>query len=222
MLHTLIYLHGFRSSPASTKARILGEAIAALPAFARPAFHVPELDHRPAVAVAAILDLASGTAPEALTFVGSSLGGYFATYAAERLGSRAVLVNPSVRPYDDLAPYRGRQVNLYTGCAFEVTDQHFGELRALKVDAISRPERYLLLVQAGDEVLDYRVAVRFYAGAWQSVQGGGDHGYAGFDGDTPTLLRFAGPFWGQRRNPASAPTGVSSLTPDWFVHRNWP
>lgn len=212
MVRTLIYLHGFRSSPASAKARMLSEAIAALPASARPALHVPGLDHRPAVAMKSILDLASSASPEALTFVGSSLGGFFATYAAERLGARAVLVNPSVRPYDDLAPYRGRQVNLYTGSAFEVVDQHFEELRALKVDAISRPERYLLLVQAGDEILDYRGAVRFYAGTWQYVHGGGDHGYAGFDAVIPTLLRFAG---------VRAGTEL-----DWpnrsFVHRNWP
>jgi predicted esterase YcpF (UPF0227 family) len=179
---------------------MLREAIAALPASARPAWHVPALDHRPGVAMRSILDLASGAAPEALTFVGSSLGGYYATFAAEQLGARAVLVNPTVRPYDDLAPYRGRQVNLYTGEAFEVTDRHFDELRALKVAAISRPERYLLLLQAGDEVLDYRLAVRFYAGAWQYVQGGGDHGYAGFGAVIPTLLRFAGPVCGQRRN----------------------
>ena len=179
---------------------MLREAIAAFPAAARPVLHVPALDHRPAVAMTAIVDLASGTTPEALTFVGSSLGGYYATFAAEQLGARAVLVNPTVRPYDDLAPYRARQVNLYTGATFEVTDRHFEELRALKVEAITRPERYLLLAQAGDEVLDYRFAVRFYAGAWQYVQGGGNHGYAGFETVIPTLLRFAGPVWGQRRN----------------------
>ena len=171
---------------------MLGEAIAALPASARPVLHVPKLDHRPAMAMATVLALASDTALEALTFVGSSLGGYYATYAAERLGARAVLVNPTVRPYDDLAPYRGRQVNMYTGAAFEVTDRHFEELRALKADGVTHPGRYLLLVQSGDRVLDYREAVRFYAGAWQYVQGGGDHGYAGFDAVVPMLLRFAG------------------------------
>jgi len=158
----------------------------------RPTVHVPALDHRPAVAMATIAALAQRIDPQALTFVGSSLGGYYATYAAERFGGRGVLVNPAVRPCDDLAPYRGVQVNLYTGAAFEVTERHFDELRALAVPRITEPERYLLLVQAGDEVLDYRAAIGFYAGAWQYVQGGGDHAFSGFEAQIAPVLRFCG------------------------------
>ena len=189
---TLVYLHGFRSSPASVKARQLGEAVAALRPADRPTLHVPDLDHRPACAMTAIFALVAGVDAAALTFVGSSLGGFYATYAAERLGARAVLINPTVRPYEDLRPHRGRQVNLYTGATFEVTDAHFAELAALRVARVTRPERYLLLVQAGDEVLDYRQAVAFYAGAWQSVEGGGNHGFADFDGHISLVFRFAG------------------------------
>jgi predicted esterase YcpF (UPF0227 family) len=189
---TIVYLHGFRSSPASTKARLLREAVATLHADLRPALHVPALDPRPAVAMATILGLAAGAPPEQLTFVGSSLGGFYACYAAERLGARAVLINPAVRPYDDLAPYRGRQTNLYTGEAFEVTERDFADLRALRVLRITRPERHLLMVQTGDEVLDYREAVRFYAGAWQWVEGGGEHAFRRFEVHLPTVLRFCG------------------------------
>jgi predicted esterase YcpF (UPF0227 family) len=189
---TIVYLHGFRSSPASAKARQLAEAVASLPAHERPALRVPSLDDRPAVAMAAILALAGDCDPSRLSFVGSSLGGYYATYAAETLGARAVLINPAVRPYDDLAAYRGRQVNLYTGAAFDVTERHFDELRALAIPKLTRPERYLLLVQAGDEVLDYRAAVAFYAGAWQQVAGGGDHAFRGFETQIPSILRFCG------------------------------
>jgi uncharacterized protein len=189
---TIVYLHGFRSSPASLKARLLSDAVASLPQAVRPILHVPALDHGPAGAMAAILDLARGVAPEALSFVGSSLGGFYATHAAERLGARAVLINPAVRPYDDLAPYRGVQTNLYTGAEFVVTDRHFDELRALAVARITRPLRYLLLAQAGDEVLDHREAVRFYAGAWQWLQGGGDHAFARFCDVIPAMLRFCG------------------------------
>lgn len=189
---TIVYLHGFRSSPSSVKARQLREAVAALPKPLRPALHVPALDDRPAVAMAAILERARDADPDALTFVGSSLGGFYATHAAERVGARAVLINPAVRPYDDLLAYRGRQANLYTGAPFDVTDEHFREWRALAVGAITRPSRYWLLVQSGDEVLDYREAIRFYAGAWQYVRGGGDHSYAGFDAVIGAVLRFAG------------------------------
>ena len=126
------------------------------------------------------------------TFVGSSLGGYYATHLAERFGARAVLINPAIRPYDDLKPYRGMQVNMYSGETFEVGDAHFDELAQLEVTRITRPGRYLLLVETGDEVLDYREAVAFYGGAWQYVQGGGDHSYQGFVAQIAAILRFAG------------------------------
>ncbi|HEY3565826.1 MAG TPA: YqiA/YcfP family alpha/beta fold hydrolase [Casimicrobiaceae bacterium] len=188
----IVYLHGFRSSPASRKARVLSDAVAALPASMRPVLHVPELTDGPSAAIASVLDLVRDADPNTLSFVGSSLGGFYATCLAERLGARAVLVNPAVRPYDDLRPYVGVQVNLYTGAEFVVTERHFEELRALAVPRISHPERFLLLAQTGDEVLDYRAAMRFYAGAWQWLQGGGDHGFVGFETALPAVLRFCG------------------------------
>ena len=187
---TLVYLHGFRSSPASVKAKMLEAAIQALPAHQRPLFHVPALSHRPSLAFAAIDRLARETDPNRLAFIGSSLGGFYATVAAERFGCRAALINPTVQPDEDLQAALGPQVNLYTGEKFEVTRAHFDELRALRVPTISNPDRYLLMVQTGDEVLDYRLAVRYYAGAWQCVRGGGDHAFTGFDAEIPAILRF--------------------------------
>lgn len=189
---TIVYLHGFRSSPASAKARELSEAVARLPDGDRPRLYIPALPDRPAQAMASVLALTDDVSVEALTFVGSSLGGYYATYAAEKTGARAVVINPAVRPADDLAPYRGPQTNLYTGETFEVTERHFDEFRALAVGTITRPSRYLLFVQSGDEVLPYREAVAFYAGAWQCVEGGGDHAFQGFARQIPTILRFSG------------------------------
>jgi hypothetical protein len=193
---TIVYLHGFRSSPQSVKATQFRRFVATLPAALRPRLYVPELQHRPAQAIAGVADWierevgASGL--PALTVVGSSLGGYYATHLAERYGVRAALINPAVRPYDDLQPYVGTQQNLYTGEAFEVTAAHFAELRALAVGRITRPGRYLLLVESGDEVLDYREAVAFYGGAWQYVRGGGDHAFQGFEAQIPVILKFAG------------------------------
>lgn len=193
MTLTLVYLHGFRSSPASVKAQRLVQHVAALPAATRPALYVPTLTDRPAVAVRGVADWVERNAdPAYLAFVGSSLGGYYATHLAERFGARAALVNPTTRPYDDLAAWRGVQTNLYTGEAFEVIDEHYAELRALAVPRITRPDRYFLLVETGDEVLDYRLAVAFYGGAWQYVHGGGDHSFTQFEAQIPAILRFAG------------------------------
>lgn len=190
----LVYLHGFRSSPSSIKAQRFVRAVDALPPALRPRLHVPALPSDPEAAVATVaawIDRELGADPAAmLTLVGSSLGGFYATHLAERFGARAVLINPAVRPFDDLPP--GSHVNMYTGEAFEFVDRHFAALRALAVARITRPDRYFLLVRTGDEVLDFRAAVGYYGGAWQYVLGGGDHGWADFDAEIPVVFRFAG------------------------------
>jgi len=193
MTPLIVYLHGFRSSPRSVKAQAMIRAVAALPTHERPTLAVPDLGDRPAAAIRKVLDIvAHERGPGApLAFIGSSLGGYYATHLAERFGARAVMINPAIRPYEDLAPYKGTQTNMYTGEAFEVTDAHFDELRALAVPRITHPERCFLLAQSGDEVLDYREAVAYYGGAWQYVQGGGDHAFQGFEAQIPAILRFA-------------------------------
>jgi len=190
-LPTIVYLHGFRSSPASVKATQMRAAVDALPAERRPELFIPDLQRAPYVAIAQVARLVEA-ARGPVTVVGSSLGGFYATHVAERFGARAVMINPAVRPYDDLQPYLGLQTNLYTGETFEVTVAHFAELRELRVRTISRPERYFLLVETDDEVLDYREAVAHYAGAWQYVRGGGDHAFQDYAAQLPAILRFAG------------------------------
>ena len=191
----IVYLHGFGSSPQSVKAQCFARAIAALPQSRRPSLHVPALSHDPGAAiadVAAWIKRGIGSrAREDMTLVGSSLGGFYATHLAERFGLRAALINPAIRPWDDLRAYVGVQRNLHTGEALEVTAAHLVQLRALSVGQITRPERYFLLVRSGDEMLPWREAVSFYAGARKFVKGGGDHGWADFDDEVPAVLRFA-------------------------------
>ncbi len=154
-------------------------------------FHAPALPHRPLEAIALVEAWLRAHQPGSVTFVGSSLGGYYATHLAEQYEARAVLINPAVRPYALLAGLLGPQENLYTGERYELTPQHLDALRALEVEAI-HPERYLLLVASGDEVLDYRHAVQRYAGARQIVLEGGDHGFSRFAEHIDALLEFAG------------------------------
>ncbi len=194
-MRRLVYLHGFRSSPRSIKAQLFAHAIAALPISLRPQFCIPDLQGDPAAAVAGVaawIERESSAAASELTFVGSSLGGYYATHLAERFGARAALINPSLRPYDDLKLHAGRDPDLGTGAGSEVTAAYFDALAALKVPRITRPERYYLLVRTGDEILDWREAIEFYRGAWQYVAGGGDHGWTDFAAEVPAVLRFAG------------------------------
>ncbi|HRP95860.1 MAG TPA: YqiA/YcfP family alpha/beta fold hydrolase [Rhodocyclaceae bacterium] len=191
---TIIYLHGFRSSPASIKSTALGQRMRALGLGA--ALWCEQLPVAPREAIALIeTQIArcrrdgSGADP---TLVGSSLGGYYATWLAERHGLKAVLVNPAVVAPSALEDWIGPQTNLYTGETFDFTRAHVDALRALDVGAITRPERYWLLVETGDEVLDYRVAVAKYAGARQTVLEGGDHGFSRWTDYLDAVLEFAG------------------------------
>jgi predicted esterase YcpF (UPF0227 family) len=126
-----------------------------------------------------------------LTFVGSSLGGFYATVMAERLGCRAALLNPAVHPHTHFARYLGPQKNLYTGEAFELTQAHIDDLRAMDPASITRPERYWLFVETGDEVLDYREAVAYYEGALHTVVRGGDHSLTSFPEVIPEIADWA-------------------------------
>jgi hypothetical protein len=186
---TILYLHGFNSAPQSHKAQALRQYMEARGLGDR--FVCPTLPHRPAEAIALVERELAARAPGGATLVGSSLGGFYATYLAEKHRLRAVLLNPAVTPQLDLESYLGIQRNLYTGEAYELTRDHIAEWRALDTPAI-RPERYLLIVETGDEVLDYRAAVRKYAGARQIVVEGGDHALKSFGEHRPAILEFAG------------------------------
>ena len=184
----IVYLHGFNSSPASSKALQLAEHMARI---GRPAEYLcPCLPNSPREAVARVeAELAPRGAAQ-ITLVGSSLGGFYATHLAEKHGWKAVLVNPAVHAHALMRDALGPQTNWHTGEKWELTEAHLAELAALDVPAITRPERYLLLAQTGDEVLDYRDAVAYYAGARQIIEEGGDHGFVGFDRHFSTILDF--------------------------------
>ena len=185
---TLLYLHGFNSACSSHKAQVLQFHLNSLGRGAE--FFAPDLPHRPAQAIA-LLESMLTQAQRKPTLVGSSLGGYYATYLAERHDLKAVLLNPAVAPYRLLAPYLGPQQNIYTSESYELTAQHLQELQALEIEPL-HPERYLLLVQTGDEVLDYREALARYAGAKRVVIAGGDHGFQAFENYLDEILAFAG------------------------------
>lgn len=183
----LVYLHGFNSSPASGKAKQLGEYMASIGRQAD--YACPTLPNSPRAAIAHVeAGLVQHEGP--ITLVGSSLGGFYATHLAEKHGWKAVLVNPAVHAHMLLRDALGPQTNWHSGERWQFTETHLAELAALDVPAITRPERYLLLAQTGDAVLDTRDAVAYYAGARQIIEDGGDHGFAGFERHFQTILDF--------------------------------
>ena len=184
----IVYLHGFNSSPASGKAKQLGEYMAGIGRQAD--YACPALANSPREAIASVESMLAQLDPAAVTLVGSSLGGFYATHLAEKHGCKAVLVNPAVHAHQLLREALGTQTNWHTGEKWTLAESHLAELAAMDAIAISQPQRYLLLVQTGDQVLDYRDAVSYYAGATQIIEAGGDHGFTGFERHFQTILDF--------------------------------
>lgn len=181
----IVYLHGFNSSPQSHKAQVLGRNLAERGLAAQ--YACPAL---PPLAPAAIREAEKFLDRQNVCFVGSSLGGFYATWLAEEHGVRAVLLNPAIDPHAGLRAYLGRQENLHTGEPYELTEAHLAEWEKLYVPRIT-PSRYLLIVETGDEVLDYRRALERYAGAEQIVVPGGDHSLQSFPQHLPRIVEFA-------------------------------
>lgn len=186
----MLYLHGFRSSPASMKSRTMVARMAELGLADQ--ILSPQLPASPQQAMELCLALVDGIPAHELSVVGSSLGGFYATWLAERLGCRAVLVNPAVVPNLDLSPYVGVGTQFHSDQPFEFKEEYLDQLRALEVAHITRPERYFLIAATGDEVLDYRDMVAHYAGARQQVIQGSDHAVSEFAQYVDTVLAFCG------------------------------
>ncbi len=185
----ILYLHGFNSSPQSAKAQYLKRCLEERGRGGE--FVCPRLPNLPTLAVAAAEAEVERLGREKVTLVGSSLGGFYATWLAEKHTLRAALINPAVDPHLGLRPYLGTQRPFHGEESYELTEQHLREWQALFVAQI-HPELYLLLVETGDEVLDYRIAVRKYLGAEQIVVQGGDHSLGSFPEHVPLILEFAG------------------------------
>jgi predicted esterase YcpF (UPF0227 family) len=183
----ILYLHGFRSSPRSLKARVVQGRLEAL---GRARMLVcPQLPASPKAAMDLVLTLAERHA-DSLAIVGSSLGGFYATWLAERFGCRAAVINPAVDPLANLERHVGVTTNWHSDEPFEFKQEYIAELAALKVDRITRPERYFLLAATGDEVLDYRDMAAHYAGARQHIIEGSDHAIPEFAQYVDEVLDF--------------------------------
>jgi len=188
----ILYLHGFTSGPQSRKVQALAARMAQRGCADR--LICPQLPAAPqeAIALAEGILQKVGAGGTAITVIGSSLGGFYATYLAEKYGLQAVLINPAVVAAIELERYLGPQTWLYTGESFKFTRRHIDELRALEVPRLAAPSRYWLLVEEGDATLDYRQAVARYAGARQTVLPGGDHSFTRWEDYLDEVLAFAG------------------------------
>lgn len=188
MATALVYIHGFLSSPLSFKAQQTAAYIerkqldihTVTPSFSN-------LPGEAKLSLEADISILRSTY-RTIGLIGSSLGGFYASYLAEKFDLKAVLVNPAVQPYDLLDRYPDVVENPYTHQRFSVDADFVAAIRAMEVPPT--PSRYMLLTQTEDETLDYKKGVDWYAGCKQIVEQGGDHSFQDFERHLPKIIKF--------------------------------
>lgn len=187
----VLYLHGFLSSPKSVKA----QQTLAWCTENRPdiTLHIPQLSNYPSEVASQLQDYLQNNPQlqeNGLHVIGSSMGGYLSSWLVEQYGGKAVLVNPAVRPYELLVDYVGEHVNPYTREPFVIVREDMALLKSLEHEQLQQPENYMVLLQTGDETLDYRQARARYACSNLIIEQGGDHSFTGFDTHLSDIFAF--------------------------------
>ena len=176
----LLYLHGFRSSPRSTKARLVAGHVAQR----HPQVHwwCPQLPASPRDAIDLVMRGIASWPRDTMAVIGSSLGGFYASYVAAMTGCRVVLLNPAVHPARDLARHIGEQTQWHDPQQrFQFRREFVAELATLEVGALPRPDRSLVVIAKGDEVLDWREMSARYPDSRVRLIEGGDHALSDFE-----------------------------------------
>lgn len=184
----IVYIHGFNSSARSHKAALLQARMAVLGRERN--CHIPELPADPRMAMGKLEALLEGLPDQRACLVGSSLGGYYATYLSEHNDLPAVLLNPAVRPYELLMDYLGEQVNPYTGEHYTVGEEFIDILKAYDINTLSKPGNFLVFLETGDEVLDYRQAETRFRDARLEIFRGGSHEMVNFESRLDDILHY--------------------------------
>jgi uncharacterized protein len=187
---TLLYLHGFNSSPLSQKAQLLAEWLAH--SYPDIELKIPQLPTCPLQTKLLLQQLFANPASSIVGIIGSSLGGFYATWLSQQTCCRCVVINPAVKPFELLENYLGPNHNPYTDERYVLESQHIDYLKAMHISPLPAPDKIWLLQQMGDEVLDYRQAVEFYAGCQQTVEAGGNHGFIGIQRYFQPIMQFLG------------------------------
>jgi predicted esterase YcpF (UPF0227 family) len=188
----IIYLHGFNSSPHSVKAVQMSAFVA--DNCPHITLVTPNLAITPQAALTQVEAIADDILAQhrdaEIAFVGSSLGGFLATLCSEKYDTKAVLINPGVAPHRLIELLLGEHINPHTGDVYWVTPAHADELEVMGVSHITQPTNYWVLLQQGDETLDYRDALSLYNGARLTLEPLGDHGFVGFNRFLHAIVEF--------------------------------
>ena len=193
-MNHIIYLHGFLSSPESEKAKLVSKHVSRN--HSDICLHMPTLSGDARVAALAIETLVSDLVGNKdipvcqLKFIGSSMGGFLATYFVEKYGGKAVLINPAVEPFNLIQEYFGRHENPYTGEVFNVDESSVAFLHDIDTQVLSNDSKYYVLLQTGDETLDYRLAEKKYGRERCVTEDGGNHSFVNLEQHLRRIISF--------------------------------
>ena len=180
----IIYIHGFGGSGEGSKAKILRELLK------EQGFIAPSLSYVPQLAINTLKELISTFSKyEKVYLIGSSLGGYYATYLADHFNIPAVLLNPSVNPRITLRKCTQDAPNFFDNSSFKWAENHVEMLKEYEITSI-KSKLYMLMAQKGDELLDYKEAENKFKNSKQLIQDGGNHGFEGIEDMVKDIIKF--------------------------------
>lgn len=187
----LVYLHGFRSSPNSAKAVMTGEAVRAISTAQNSyEWYCPQLLASPKKSMDMVSKHIDQSQVDRMVIVGSSLGGFYTNYLAEKYRCKGIVLNPAVYAARELEPHVGMMTAYDSEEPFDFKAEYIDQLQVLQVNRISNPERYFLIAAKGDELLDWREMAAFYPGAKQLILEGSDHGIADYATHLSSVIEF--------------------------------
>ena len=187
MSKTILYFHGFASSSNSNKAKILKKYISKN--YKNAEIIIPDIDNNFKLAVNQIHDLIDN-AKHPIVFIGSSLGGYYASYFSSKFKTKSVLINPAIPPLKDFEMYLGENENYSTGEKFVITPEDIRYIRKMSYKKYANAKNTYVLLESGDEVLNYKDAAKYFSGSYLDIIYGGSHSYESLDEKLKNIVNF--------------------------------
>ena len=177
MNNTILYFHGFKSSSDSTKAKDLHKFISRRTR--NTILITPNIHDNFHDAHDQIINLIESNQPN-IFFMGSSLGGYYASFFSQKYNKKAVLINPAIPPLKDFEMHLGKNKNYSNGNKFIITKNDIDYIRSLSYKKILKPKNLMILLESGDEILNYNDTSSYFSGSHIDILYGGDHSYSSF------------------------------------------
>ncbi|GEM_PF-53370 len=181
----LIYIHGFGGSGQGSKARAFRKYFKSI----EEDFIAPSLPYNPELAIESLKALIASYKGD-VYLLGSSLGGYYASYLSHMDEvKKVVLINPATKPYETLKRALGKATNFYDDTTFTWNEKHLKSLEKLDKDELKK-EKFMVLLQKGDELLDYKDALQKYKDTKVVIEEGGSHSFEGIENHFENIRAF--------------------------------